>query len=74
MSIKKNRDLMVEQIKRLRGQLNEANWKDRVEEIEVSIDGLSVEEFAKATAAALNTSYGRGHGNRFLNVLKRFIE
>lgn len=57
------------------GKLNEGNWKDKVEEIEISIDGLSVGEFAKAVVAALKTSYGDelSTRNKFLRVLNSII-
>jgi len=57
------------------GKLNEGNWKDKVEEIEISIDGLSVGEFAKAVVAALKTSYGDelSTRNKFLKVLNSII-
>ena len=56
-------------------EVNEGNWKDTVEEIEISIDGLSVGEFAKAVVAALKTSYGDelSTRNKFLKVLNSII-
>jgi len=63
MSIKKNRDLMVEQMKRLRGELNEAETdgmsKDLIKKIEVVIKkGLGINKLADVSGPAKSRRMG----------------
>ena len=59
---------------KLKKILKEGNWKAAVEGIEISADGLSITDFAKAVAGAVKTSYGHAHAKKFLSTLKKYIK